>query len=106
MRSSTRSPHVGRVDDGALVRVMDHAVLDVKGVSRDDALDEVLFPEAVQREPAAAAVDLAPLGNESLEWMVDVVLAWESGVARSGKAAGGHAVHGAGAVEVDDRLEA
>src|ERR1700741_2937996 len=86
---------VGRVDDGALARVVDQRVLDVQGMGGDDALDEVLLAGAVQGQAEAAAEDLAALRDERLELVVDVVLAGEGGVADRREAARGKAVEGA-----------
>jgi hypothetical protein len=85
---------------------VDQGVLDVQRVGGDDALNEVLLAGAVQGQAEAAAVDLAALGDEGLELVVDVVLAGEGGVAGGREATGGQAVERAGAVEVDGGLEA
>src|ERR1700712_393315 len=69
------SDHVGGVDDGALAGVMDQGVLDVERVARHDALDQVLFTQAVQREPEPAAEDGAALLDEGGDRVVEVLLA-------------------------------
>src|SRR5487761_1848822 len=100
------SEHVGGVADRALARVVDQRVLPVQRVRRDDPVDEVFLPRAVQRQAEPAAVHLAALGDERRDLLVDVVLAGERRVAGGGEAAGGQAVQRAWAVEVDRRLEA
>src|SRR5882757_9612296 len=99
------SDHVRGVDDRALAGVVDQRVLHVQRVRRDDALDQVLLAQPVQGQAEAAAEDLAALLDERLERLVDVVLAREGRVAGGREATGGHAVHRAGAVEVDGGLE-
>src|SRR5690606_27581969 len=97
---------VGRVDDGALARVVDQRVLDVERVRGHDALDQILFAGAVQRQAEAAGEDGAALLDEGAQRLVDVLLTGEAAVTGGREAPGGNAVDGAGAVEVDRRLEA
>ena len=90
------SDHVGGVDDGALARVVDDRVLHIERMRGDDALDQVLFASAVQRETEAAREDGAAFGDERRERVVDVLLAGEAVVTGGRKAACGKAVDRAG----------
>ena len=76
---------VGGVDDGALARIVDQRVLHIQRVRRDDTLDEVRFPRAVQRQSEPAGEDLAALLDEGGQRLVDVLFAGEAAVPDGGK---------------------